>query len=94
MFVWLRAPSPGLATTIKDLGAYGSSVGGRSPGSFQYFEGPREGSITQLLDQIAALPPYYSEKVAISPVQVGTRAAMAAMHGERDDERTPYPAYP
>ncbi|MBM3635167.1 MAG: nucleoside deaminase [Actinobacteria bacterium] len=94
IFVWLHAPSPGLATTIKDLGAYGSSVGGRTPGSFQHFELPREGSITQLRDQISHLPPYYTQKVDIQPVQVGTRSAMAAAHDTRDDERTPYPAYP
>ena len=93
-FVWLHAPSPGEAATIKDLGAYGSSIGRRSPGSFQYFMSPRGGSIDALRAQIALLPPYYTEKVGIDPVRVGTHAARAASHARRDDTPLPYPAYP
>lgn len=94
VFVWLHAPTPGLATTIKDLGAYGSSVGRPSPGSFQYFLPPRQGTIGDLLDQIAALPPFYTQTVAIDPVQVGSAAASRAVRMPRSTEPVPYPAYP
>jgi hypothetical protein len=94
VFVWLHAPTPGLATTIKDLGAYGSSIGRPAPGSFQYFLPPRSGTIEQLRAQIAALPPFYTETVQIDPVRVGSMAAARAARVPRGAEAVPYPAYP
>lgn len=94
IFVWLYAPTPGLATTIKDLGAYGSSIGRPAPGSFQYFLPPRRGTIDELRAQIAALPPFYTETVTIDPVQVGSAAALRAVRLPRSMEPEAYPAYP
>ena len=94
VFVWLYAPTPGLATTIKDLGAYGSTIGRPAPGSFQYFLPPRDGTIGNLLEQIAALPPFYTQTVTIEPVQVGSVTAARAVRLPRSTEPVPYPAYP
>ena len=65
-FVWLHAPTPGLTTTVKDLGAYASSVGKNAPGNFQYFQPPVKGTVDQLISDIADMPPY----VDITPVQI------------------------
>ena len=94
VFVWLHAPTPGLATTIKDLGAYGSTIGRPAPGSFQYFLPPRDGTIGNLLEQIAALPPFYTQTVTIEPVQVGSATAARAVRLPRSTEPVSYPAYP
>ena len=63
-FVFLNAPSPRVATSFADLGAYGSTVGTKAPvldpSPFQYFEPPLS----------AAMPPLYSQLVAINPQPV------------------------
>lgn len=71
-FVFLNAPDPYPASTLVDLGGYGSTVESAppNPGNFQYFDPPRRGSITALAQVIAALPPLYSQLVKISPQQV------------------------
>jgi tRNA(Arg) A34 adenosine deaminase TadA len=68
--VWLHAPSPGLSTTIKDLGAYASSAGTQSGGNFFYYEDPQTGTIGQLFEEISILPPYYTVDTNIDPTKV------------------------
>ena len=75
-FIWLYAPNPGTASTLKDLGAFGATMGHRAPGGFQFFEEPRIGSYGDLLEQIALLPPFYTQSVDISPLPVGVYSAM------------------
>ena len=70
-FIWLHAPDPDIASTLKDLGAFGSSMGEQTPGGFQFYEPPLRGGYPELLEQIAYLPPYYTELVDISPLPVG-----------------------
>lgn len=71
-FVFLNAPDPYSATTILDLGGYGSTVESAppKPGNFQYFDPPRSGTVAQLMQVISALPPLYSQLIKISPQQV------------------------
>lgn len=69
-FVWLRAPEPHAMMTVKDLGAYGSTIGRAAPGNFQYYLRPRSGTIEQLRRQISLMPPFYTEVAAIDPRQV------------------------
>ena len=57
-------------TTVKDLGAYGSTIGRAAPGNFQYYLRPRSGTIEQLRRQISLMPPFYTEVAAIDPRQV------------------------
>lgn len=68
--VWLRAPSPGLTTTVKDLGAYASSAGTETGGNFFYYDDPLSGTIEQLYEEIAIMPPYYSVDTKINPKKV------------------------
>lgn len=70
-FIWLHAPDSDIASTLKDLGAFGSSMGEQTPGGFQFYEAPVRGSYPDLLEQIAFLPPYYTQLVDISPLPVG-----------------------
>ena len=74
-FVWLDAPDPTATTTIEDLGAYGSAVEGKLPDqtattNFQFYNPPANGTVDQLRAVIAALPPLYSQLIAINPQQV------------------------
>lgn len=74
-FVWLEAPDPAATTTIEDLGAYGSAVEGKLPGqtaatNFQFYDPPANGTVDQLRQVIAGLPPLYSQLIAINPQQV------------------------
>lgn len=69
-FVWLYAPSPGLATTVKDIGAYASAAGTELGQNFMYYNDPLEGSIEQLRKQISIMPPYYSVDTNINPTKV------------------------
>ena len=75
-FVWLHAPTPGIAPTLKDLGAFGSTMGDPSPGGFQFYLPPLQGTYPELLEQIAYLPPYYTQEVGISPLPVGVFSPM------------------
>jgi len=75
-FIWLHAPTPDIASTLKDLGAFGSTMGDPAPGGFQFFEGPQKGTYGALLEQVALLPPYYTQLVDISPLPVGVFAPM------------------
>jgi cytosine deaminase len=73
-FVFLYAPSPNDLLTLKDLGAYGSTMEGAIPqtvpSNFQYYYPPREGTIAELLALIAVMPPFYTKNVGIVPQQV------------------------
>ena len=73
-FVFLNAPSPRVATSFADLGAYGLTVGTKAPvldpSPFQYFEPPLSGTVSELRKVIAAMPPLYSQLVAINPQPV------------------------
>lgn len=75
-FIWLYAPDPDIASTLKDLGAFGSSMGEQTPGGFQFYESPLRGSYPDLLEQVAFLPPYYTQLVDISPLPVGVFASV------------------
>jgi cytosine deaminase len=70
-FVFLRAPTPDETTTLKDLGAYGSTMEGpipvTNPSNFLYFRNPQGGSVNGLLREISGLPPFYNQLVKISP---------------------------
>ena len=72
--MFLNAPSPRVATSFADLGAYGSTVGTKAPvldpSPFQYFEPPLSGTVSELRKVIAAMPPLYSQLVAINPQPV------------------------
>ena len=72
-FVYLYAPSANDTTTLKDMGAFGSSLAGSipvpSPSNLQYYEDPAS-NISGLRDLIAAMPPIYSMGYAINPQQV------------------------
>ena len=70
-FVWLYATDSDITSTLKDLGAFGSSMGEQTPGGFQFYEPPLRGDYPDLLEQIAFLPPYYTQLVNISPLPVG-----------------------
>lgn len=69
-FAFLHAPNPNDATTLITLGAYGSTMEGPVPErvskNFQYFQPPLEGTIEELRDAIANLPPFYTQLVQIS----------------------------
>lgn len=73
-FVFLYAPSSNDLLTLKDLGAYGSTMEGAipqtTPSNFQYYYPPREGTMTELLALIANMPPFYTKNVGIVPEQV------------------------
>ena len=59
-FIFLKGLSPGVTTTLKDLGAYGSSVEGSViVGNFQFIEPPSQGNSKQFMEQIRSLPPLY-----------------------------------
>lgn len=72
-FVFLHAPDPGDPLTLKDLGAYGSTLEGAppvtQPSHFQFYLPPRLGSVQQLKSLIKAMPPFYARLVAIDPQQ-------------------------
>jgi tRNA(Arg) A34 adenosine deaminase TadA len=70
-FIWLHAPTPDIASTLKDLGAFGSTMSDPAPGGFQFFDGPLKGTYGDLLEQVALLPPYYTQLVDVSPLPVG-----------------------
>ena len=96
MFVWLYCPSPSLATTFQDLGAYGSTVRLSSLGTFQFFLPPRSGTIHDLRAQIAAMPPFYTQTVNIDPIQVGSAPTTLTRTALLNNDPNPetYPAYP
>lgn len=76
-FVFLYAPNPGEATTIMMLGAYGSTMEGPIPqifpANFQYYYPPEDGSsIQQLRSVIMNLPPFYTQIVQISAMEVSS----------------------
>ena len=75
-FIWLYAPTPDIASTLKDLGAFGSTMGGPVPGGFQFYLPPRRGTYGQLLEQVAYLPPFYTQEVGIDPLPVGVFTPM------------------
>lgn len=72
-FDYLYAPSADDTTTLKDMGAFGSSLAGSipvvSPSNLQYYDDPAS-TISGLRDLIAAMPPIYSMGYTINPQQV------------------------
>jgi tRNA(Arg) A34 adenosine deaminase TadA len=75
-FIWLHAPTPDIPSTLKDLGAFGSTMGGPAPGGFQFYLPPLRGTFPKLLEQIAYLPPFYTQQVGINPLPVGVFSPM------------------
>ena len=73
-FVFLHAPDGFDPNTLKDLGAYGSTMEGPIPiplpSNFQFFEDPLVGSADDLRALIAGMPPLYIELVGINPQKV------------------------
>ena len=73
-FVFLYAPDGFDTNTLKDLGAYGSTMEGpipvTSPSNFQCYEDPLDGSFADLQALIAAMPPLYWQLVKITPEKV------------------------
>lgn len=73
-FVFLYAPDPADSTTVMTLGAYGSSMEGPIPNVFpanlQFFFPPRQGSFSELVQVVNELPPFYTQSVNISMMQV------------------------
>ena len=72
-FVFLHAPTPGDATTVMTLGAYGSTMEGGVPrifpSNFQYFHPPLRGTTAELSAMIMDLPPLYTQLIQISPMK-------------------------
>jgi hypothetical protein len=58
-FVFLYAPNPHDALTLKDLGAYGSTMEGpipqASPSNFQYYNPPLEGTIAEIRSEYKSI---------------------------------------
>jgi cytosine deaminase len=74
-FVFLYAPDGFSTNTLKDLGAYGSSMEGpipvTSPSNFQFYEDPQIGTFADLRALISAMPLLYGPAlVNISPERV------------------------
>jgi len=74
-FVFLFAPDPYDSTTIMTLGAYGSTMEGAIPNMFpanlQFYYPPREGgSFSELVSVVNELPPFYTQSVNLSMMQV------------------------
>jgi tRNA(Arg) A34 adenosine deaminase TadA len=74
-FVFLYAPDGFSTNTLKDMGAYGSSMEGpipvTSPSNFQFYEDPQIGTFADLRELISAMPPLYGPAlVNISPERV------------------------
>ena len=74
-FVFLYAPDGFSTNTLKDMGAYGSSMEGSipvtSPSNFQFYEDPQVGTFADLKTLISAMPPLYGPAlVNISPERV------------------------
>lgn len=74
-FVFLYAPNGFETNTLKDLGAYGSTMEGpipvTSPSNFQFYENPMIGTFADLQALITAMPPLYGPAmVNINPEKV------------------------
>lgn len=73
-FVFLYAPDGFDTNTLKDMGAYGSTMEGEipvtTPSNFQFYNDPLVGSFADLQALIAAMPPLYWELVDITPQKV------------------------
>lgn len=73
-FVFLYAPDGFDTNTLKDMGAYGSTMEGpipvTSPSNFQFYNDPQVGTFENLQTLIAAMPPLYKELVKITPQKV------------------------
>jgi tRNA(Arg) A34 adenosine deaminase TadA len=72
-FVYLYAPSAEDTTTLKDMGAFGSSMAGNipviDPSNLQFYEDPLN-NISGLRSLIAAMPPIYRLGYEINPQPV------------------------
>ena len=64
-FIFLKAPSPGLATTLKDLGIFGNA----SDEIFTYVEPPAEGTIHGFEEHVRSMPLYYQGE-DLTPIQI------------------------
>ena len=69
-FVFLNNLDFDATTTLKDFGVYGSTMEGAVPaGNFVYIDPSKQGTSSQLDQQIQSLPPLYWDLVGISPQQ-------------------------
>lgn len=72
-FIYLYAPSADDTTTLKDMGAFGSSMAGdipaTEPSNLQFYEDPSN-NIIGLRNLIAAMPPIYRLGYSINPQPV------------------------
>ena len=72
-FIYLFAPDGNDTTTLKDMGAFGSSLAGSipvpEPSNLQYYDDPNN-NIIGLRDLIAGMPPIYRLGYTINPQQV------------------------
>ncbi len=65
-FIFLKAPSAGFTTTLKDLGLFGSSA----DELLCFIEPPNSGSIQDFKDMVKGLPIYYRGSEEITPRQM------------------------
>lgn len=74
-FVFLHALDGDAPNSLKDLGAYGSTMEDRipepTPSNFQYYEDPLVGSAAAFHALVNALPPFYRHVVGVNPQKVG-----------------------
>ncbi len=74
-FVFLHALDGRDPNSLKDLGAYGSTMEDMIPESvpsnFQYYQDPLVGSAADFHALVNALPPFYKHIVGITPQKVG-----------------------
>ena len=72
-FIYLFAPDGNDTTTLKDMGAFGSSLAGSipvpEPSNLHYYDDPNN-NIIGLRDLIAGMPPIYRLGYTINPQQV------------------------
>jgi tRNA(Arg) A34 adenosine deaminase TadA len=74
-FVFLHALDGYDPNSLKDLGAYGSTMEDRipepTPSNFQYYEDPLVGSAADFHALVNALPPFYKNVVGVNPLRAG-----------------------
>ncbi len=74
-FVFLHALDGYDPNSLKDLGAYGSTMEDRipepTPSNFQYYDDPLIGSAADFHALVNSLPPFYKNIVGVNPRKVG-----------------------
>jgi hypothetical protein len=73
-FVFLHALDGHDPNSLKDLGAYGSTMEDKIPepvpSNFQYYEDPLVGSAADFHALVNSLPPFYKNIVGVNPQKV------------------------